>query len=76
MAKRTPKTEAPIPAEKPISKKKAEVKAKPAEAEAPKPVKKSVAVKRVIIEVPVPVKETSNTIEVYSRFTDFDISPI
>jgi 1,4-alpha-glucan branching enzyme len=74
MAKRTPKTEAPIPAEKPISKKKAEVKAKPAEAEAPKPVKKSVAVKRVIIEVPVPVKETSNTIEVYSRFTDFDIA--
>jgi 1,4-alpha-glucan branching enzyme len=24
--------------------------------------------------VPVPVKETSNTIEVYSRFTDFDIA--
>jgi hypothetical protein len=48
MAKRTPKTEAPIPAEKPISKKKAEVKAKPAEAEAPKPVKNLLPLKGLL----------------------------
>jgi 1,4-alpha-glucan branching enzyme len=73
MAKKTTTPATDLPADKPVSKKKAPASAKKAETTEAKPVKKAIAPKKVAVSAaagaglaPMP--------EVYSRFTDFDIA--